>query len=134
MFGIGAEKFVVLLIIGALVLGPSKLPEYAAMLGRLVREIRRMASGARERLNEELGPDFQDLDWGQMDPRKYDPRRIIREALADDIPAAPSDTPATGPATAAAPSVLPTEHLPAGGEDGLRPRSDRLTVPPHALG
>ncbi|MGY3317262.1 twin-arginine translocase TatA/TatE family subunit [Arthrobacter sp. TE12232] len=114
MFGIGAEKFVVLLIIAALVLGPTKLPEYAAKLGHLVREVRRMASGARERLNEELGPDFQDLDWGQMDPRQYDPRRIIREALTDDIPPAPSDTPATGPATAAPPAALPTEHLPAG--------------------
>lgn len=113
MFGIVAEELVVLLIIGALVLGPTKLPEYAAKLGRLVREIRRMASGAQERLHEELGPDFQDLDWGLMDPRQYDPRRIIRQAMTDDIPPARSATPPTSPATTAPPSARSAEHLPA---------------------
>ncbi|MGN6442095.1 MAG: sec-independent translocase [Arthrobacter sp.] len=94
MFGIDAEKLFVLLIIGALVLGPDKLPEYAAKFGRLVRELRRMASGAQEQLRQELGPEFDDIDWKRLDPRQYDPRRIIREALLDD-PVQPPQTPAT---------------------------------------
>lgn len=84
MFGIDAEKLFVLLIIGALVLGPDKLPEYAAKFGRLIRELRRMASGAQEQLRQELGPEFDDIDWKRLDPRQYDPRRIIREALLED--------------------------------------------------
>lgn len=84
MFGIDAEKLFVLLIIGALVLGPDKLPEYAAKFGQLVRELRRMAAGAQEQLREELGPEFEDIDWNRLDPRQYDPRRIIRDALSDD--------------------------------------------------
>lgn len=84
MFGIDAEKLFVLLIIGALVLGPDKLPEYAAKFGRLVRELRRMAAGAQEQLREELGPEFEDIDWNRLNPRQYDPRRIIRDALLDD--------------------------------------------------
>ncbi|MDP9986431.1 sec-independent protein translocase protein TatB [Arthrobacter oryzae] len=92
MFGIDAEKLFVLLIIGALVLGPDKLPEYAAKFGRLIRELRRMASGAQEQLRQELGPEFDDIDWKRLDPRQYDPRRIIREALLDepaDLPRSP---------------------------------------------
>ncbi len=89
MFGIDAEKLFVLLIIGALVLGPDKLPEYAAKFARLIRELRRMASGAQEQLRQELGPEFDDIDWKRLDPRQYDPRRIIREALLDE-PVAPN--------------------------------------------
>ncbi|MGL5860798.1 MAG: hypothetical protein ACRCY9_06050, partial [Phycicoccus sp.] len=27
--------------------------------------------------------DFDDVDWQALDPRRYDPRRIVREALLD---------------------------------------------------
>ena len=39
-------------------------------------------------MKEEMGPEFDDVDWKKLDPRQYDPRRIIREALLDDAPAA----------------------------------------------
>jgi sec-independent protein translocase protein TatB len=39
-----------------------------------------MADGAKGQLQSEIG---EELDWKQLDPRKYDPRRIIREALAE---------------------------------------------------
>ncbi len=86
MIDISVEKVVLLLIIAVLVLGPTKLPEYARKLGRLIRELRRMASGAQEKIRQELGPEFEDIDWRKMDPRQYDPRRIIREALLEDEP------------------------------------------------
>jgi sec-independent protein translocase protein TatB len=50
-----------------------------------------MANGARDRLREEMGPEFDDVDWKKLDPRQYDPRRIIREALLDEAqPTAPA--------------------------------------------
>ena len=83
MFGINGSEFIVLLVVAAVVLGPERLPQYAAQLGRLVRELRRMAQGASEQMREELGPEFDDIDWKKLDPRQYDPRRIVREALSD---------------------------------------------------
>lgn len=65
-------------------LGPEKLPHYAAQLARLVKSLKEMASGAKDRLRDEMGPEFDDVDWQKLDPRQYDPRRIIREALLDD--------------------------------------------------
>lgn len=114
MFGIDAEKFFILLIIGAFVLGPERIPGYAAQLGRLVKEVRRMAAGAQEQLREELGPDFDDLKWNKLDPRQYDPRRIIRDALTEDAHGPGSGTPATKPLTAATPAPRPVERLAAG--------------------
>jgi sec-independent protein translocase protein TatB len=34
-------------------------------------------------MRDELGPDYDDVDWKKLDPRQYDPRRIIREALTE---------------------------------------------------
>jgi sec-independent protein translocase protein TatB len=83
VFGINPGEFVVLVVVAAVVLGPERLPQYAAGLARLVRELRRMAQGATEQVRAELGPEFDDVDWRKLDPRQYDPRRIVREALAD---------------------------------------------------
>ena len=84
MFGINGSEFIVLLVVAAIVLGPERLPQYAAQLARLVRELRRMAQGASQQMREELGPEFDDIDWRKLDPRQYDPRRIVREALSDN--------------------------------------------------
>lgn len=89
VFGLTFEKLLVIGIIAVFLLGPERLPYYAAQFARLVRSLRDMANGARDRLREEMGPEFDDVDWKKLDPRQYDPRRIIREALLDDEPAPP---------------------------------------------
>lgn len=84
MFGINGPEFLVIAVVVLVVVGPERLPQYAAQLGRFVKEARRMASGAREQVRSELGPEFDDVDWRKLDPRQYDPRRIVREALLED--------------------------------------------------
>jgi sec-independent protein translocase protein TatB len=84
VFGLTLDKVVVIAIIAVFVLGPERLPHYAQQLARLAKTVREMANGARDRMREEMGPEFDDLDWKKLDPRQYDPRRIIREALLDD--------------------------------------------------
>ncbi|GAB3539490.1 twin-arginine translocase TatA/TatE family subunit [Arthrobacter tecti] len=85
MFGINGYEFLLLALIAVIVLGPERLPEYASQLAQLVKGLRRMATGAREQLRDEVGSDFDDVDWRKLDPRQYDPRRIIKEALLDDL-------------------------------------------------
>jgi len=84
VFGINGPEFIILLLIGVLVIGPSRLPEYTQKLANLVKEVRRMASGAREQIKEEVGIDIDEVDWKKYDPRQYDPRRIIKDALLED--------------------------------------------------
>lgn len=85
--GLTFDKLLIIGVIAVFLLGPERLPHYAAQLGRLVRGVRDMANGAKERMREEMGPEFDEVDWKKLDPRQYDPRRIIREALVDDEPA-----------------------------------------------
>lgn len=84
--GLTFEKLLLVAIVAAFLLGPDKLPHYAAKLGQLVRNMRDYANGAKSRMKEEMGPEFDEVDWKKLDPRQYDPRRIIREALSDDAP------------------------------------------------
>ncbi len=86
MLGINGGEFVVLLVVALVVVGPERLPRYAEQLGMWVRTARRYALTAKERVTEELGEDVGDVDWAALDPRRYDPRRIVREALLDDTP------------------------------------------------
>ena len=81
---INGYEILILLVIAVIVLGPQNLPEYAAKLAQLVRRARGYADTARSQLREQMGPDFDDIDWKAYDPRQYDPRRIVREALLDD--------------------------------------------------
>lgn len=82
--GLTFDKIFLVLVIALVILGPDKLPGYAQKLGQFVRSAKRMADGAKDRLRDEMGPEFDDVDWKQLDPRQYDPRRIIRDALVED--------------------------------------------------
>ena len=87
-FGLTIEKLLLIGVIAALLIGPERLPRYAEMLARFTVRAREFMRGARTRVKDEMGPDFDDVDWRKLDPRQYDPRRIIRQALLDDPPTA----------------------------------------------
>ena len=125
MFGINGPEFFLLLIIGVLVIGPQRLPEYTQKLANLVKEVRRMASGAREQIKEEVGIDIDDVDWKKYDPRQYDPRRIIKEALLEDDPKPVSHgAPAAVAAVSGAAAVAAADTAP------RRPERVFQTLPP----
>ncbi|QPZ39644.1 Sec-independent protein translocase TatB [Paramicrobacterium chengjingii] len=84
MFGLTADKIIIIAVIAVFLLGPERVPMYAAKLAQLVKNVRNMAKDAKSRMRDEMGEDFDDVDWQKLDPRQYDPRRIIREALLDD--------------------------------------------------
>jgi sec-independent protein translocase protein TatB len=93
MFGLTIEKFLVVAAIAAFVIGPERLPAYATKLADIVRGLRNLTASAKSHLATEYGDDG--LDWKRLDPRQYDPRHIIRQALEEDeggaAAASPSD-------------------------------------------
>jgi sec-independent protein translocase protein TatB len=44
-------------------------------------------------VRDELGPDVDDIEWKKLDPRQYDPRQIVRTALADETASLPGAEP-----------------------------------------
>ena len=84
MLGINGTEMLILVVVALVVIGPKRLPEYAQKLRELVRQMRRMAEGAKDSVRRDFGDDFNDVDWQKLDPRQYDPRRIVREALVEE--------------------------------------------------
>ena len=88
MFGLSFEKLIIVGIFAALIIGPQRLAHYAQRLGEFARLLRAQIDTARTRAAESMGT----ADWRTLDPRQYDPRRIIREALDEQGSARGSQT------------------------------------------
>ncbi|MCW2632658.1 MAG: tatB [Pseudonocardia sp.] len=87
---VGWGEILVLVVVGLFVLGPERLPAAAAWLGKTVRQLRGYASGARDQLRSELGPEFEQLREPLNELRGLrgiDPRRAVTRSLFDDDPA-----------------------------------------------
>ena len=82
MFGLTFEKLLIIGVIAALLIGPERLPQLASQFANLVKAIKRMAETGKERLREDLGEHADEVDWAALDPRRYDPRRIVRDAIS----------------------------------------------------
>ncbi|GEL18589.1 Sec-independent protein translocase protein TatB [Pseudonocardia asaccharolytica] len=124
---IGWAEILVLLVVGLFVLGPERLPGAAAWLGRAIRQVREYATGARDQLRNELGPEFDELRRPLEDLRglrDFNPRTAVRRTLFEDGPAPGQNGSTTGGAAGngagigsqatgpAAPRLAPGERPP----------------------
>ena len=83
-FGLTIEKLLLIGLVAGLLIGPERLPRYVESLTRFAKRAKEYVTTAKTRVKDEMGSDFDDVDWRTLDPRQYDPRRIVREALMDD--------------------------------------------------
>jgi sec-independent protein translocase protein TatB len=73
-------KLLVLAVLALVIFGPERLPGMAAQAGRMLRELRRMADGARSELQESLGPEFSQFDIADLNPKHF-----VRKHLMDEL-------------------------------------------------
>ena len=105
MFDLSLTKLMVLAILAVVIFGPDQLPKVAAQAGRTLRELRRMAEGARRDLTEGLGPEFQDFDIADLHPRNFVRKHLLDEPEPDPVISPPAAE--TAHATALAPGETP---------------------------
>jgi sec-independent protein translocase protein TatB len=91
---VGWGEILVLIVAGLFILGPERLPGAAAWLGRSIRQVKEYASGAKEQLRGELGPEFDELRKPLEELRglrNFNPRTAATNALfGDDQPVEPN--------------------------------------------
>ncbi|KWW99276.1 Sec-independent protein translocase TatB [Carbonactinospora thermoautotrophica] len=80
MFDIGGLEAVTLVVLAIIIFGPDKLPKAAAEAARMLRQVRSYAQNAREDIRRQLGPEFEDIDIADLNPKRF----IRRNLLADD--------------------------------------------------
>jgi sec-independent protein translocase protein TatB len=125
VFDISFTELLVLAAAGLFILGPERLPGAAAWVGRTIRQVRGYATGAREQLRSQMGPEFDQLRQPLEDLRSLrdlDPRRavnwnLLNDNLLKDIDGIETDVKPNGhplppPATAAPRTLKPGERPP----------------------
>ncbi|WP_297081349.1 hypothetical protein [uncultured Demequina sp.] len=92
MLGLSLDKVLIVLVAAAVIIGPTRLPHYAHQLAEWTRRTRDALESMRVRAEREGGVRLRADEWRTLDPRRYDPRTIIRDAL-DASPSHPGGPP-----------------------------------------
>jgi sec-independent protein translocase protein TatB len=87
VFDLSVTKLLVLAVIALVVFGPKELPKIAAQAGRALRDLRRIAEGAKQDLREGLGPEFEDFDFDDLNPRRFVQKHLLDEPATTATPA-----------------------------------------------
>jgi sec-independent protein translocase protein TatB len=101
VFDLSLPKLLILAVLALVVFGPHELPKIAAQAGRAVRDLRRIAEGAKTDLREGLGPEFSDFDLDDLNPRRFVHKHLLSDLNRDG----PDGTEAGGTTPAAASSA-----------------------------
>ncbi|MFF3953383.1 sec-independent translocase [Streptomyces sp. NPDC001890] len=75
---IGALELVTLAVLGVLIFGPDKLPKVIQDASRFIRKIRDFSESAKEDIRTELGPEFKDFEFEDLNPKTF-----VRKQLMD---------------------------------------------------
>ncbi|MER7235658.1 sec-independent translocase [Streptomyces olivaceus] len=76
---IGALELVTLVVLAVLVFGPDKLPKVIQDVTRTIRKIREFSDSAKQDIRDELGPEFKDFEFEDLNPKTF-----IRKQLDND--------------------------------------------------
>ena len=130
---VGYGELMVLLLAGLFILGPERLPEAAAWLARTIKQVKDFATGARDQIRNELGPDFDEFRKPMEELREpleqlrnlrnYDPRRAVTRAIFDDDPR-PKPNGFAPPPSGVTPQMHPAAEPPRRLAAGERPPID----------
>ena len=115
MFDLSIPKLLVLAVIALVIFGPNELPKIARQAGQALRDLRKIAEGAKNDLRDGLGPEFADFELEDLNPKRF-----MQKHLFDDLNGGASQaSPATAAASAAGPGANGTPLAP-----GERPPFD----------
>lgn len=76
---IGPLELITLVVLAVLVFGPDKLPKVIQDVMRTVRKIREFSESAKQDIRSELGPEFKDFEFEDLNPKTF-----IRKQLDND--------------------------------------------------
>jgi len=76
---IGPMELLTIIVIAVLVFGPDKLPKVIQDVTRTIRKIREFSESAKQDIRSELGPEFKDFDFEDLNPKTF-----LRKQLGND--------------------------------------------------
>lgn len=86
MLGINGWEFVIIALVALFIFGPDKLPGAAKQAGKLMRDARRWTNRARSELTDTLGPEFENFDLADLNPKRFVQKHLLEGLDLDDDP------------------------------------------------
>ncbi|WP_316526451.1 sec-independent translocase [Kitasatospora brasiliensis] len=134
---VGGLELLTLVVMAIIIFGPDKLPKLIQDTMGFIRKIRSFADNAKEDIRSELGPEFKDFEFEDLNPKTFVRKQLLGDqddplglkdmkdsldirSVLDDKPAAPTggrggsvsfEKSAPAPASAGAP-LAPGERPP----------------------
>jgi sec-independent protein translocase protein TatA len=129
MPNIGPVELIIILVIALIVIGPGRLPDVGAALGKSIREFRKASSDLTEAARVDVSPQATPAPAGQA-PAATTPGQATPNTLAGETPPNTLSTPPAAPSPASEPSTptpsAPTVPAPV----AAPPTGDDATAPP----
>ncbi|GGP52398.1 sec-independent translocase [Streptomyces melanogenes] len=76
---IGPMELVTLVVLAVLIFGPDKLPKLIQDVSGFIRKIRSFSETAKADIRAELGPEFKDFEFEDLNPKTF-----VRKQLMDN--------------------------------------------------
>lgn len=76
-FDMGAFELLTLVVLGVLVFGPDKLPKVIQDVMGFIRKVRAFSDNAKEDIRKELGPEFKDFDFQDLNPQTFVRKNLL---------------------------------------------------------
>ncbi|MFB7598985.1 sec-independent translocase [Streptomyces sp. NPDC056160] len=78
---IGLPELATLIVLAMLVFGPDKLPKLIQDVTRTIRKIREFSDSAKQDIRKELGPEFKDFEFEDLNPKTFIRKQLDNEDL-----------------------------------------------------
>lgn len=66
-----------LVVLATLMFGPEKIPGFARKAARVYKYLMNIATGAKDQLANELGPEFADLSLADLNPKTFISKHLL---------------------------------------------------------
>ncbi|MER7789331.1 sec-independent translocase [Streptomyces sp. NPDC097640] len=76
-FDIGPLELIALVVLAVLVFGPEKLPKVIQDVSRFIRKVREFSDNAKEDIRSELGPEFKDFEFEDLNPKNFVRKHVL---------------------------------------------------------
>ncbi|WP_246451461.1 sec-independent translocase [Allostreptomyces psammosilenae] len=70
-------------VLAIVIFGPERLPKVISEVARFIRRVRAFSDSAREDIRRELGPEFKDFEFEDLNPRTFVRKNLLEPADVD---------------------------------------------------
>ncbi|GAB2704459.1 sec-independent translocase [Kitasatospora kifunensis] len=76
-FDIGPLELITLIVMAIVIFGPDKLPKLIQDATGFIRKVRSFADSAKEDIRSELGPEFKDFEFEDLNPKTFVRKTLV---------------------------------------------------------